>query len=529
MPDSFIYAGIPYAEPPIGNQRFRKPVAKQPFEEPYDATKLGNICYQIAIVPNGGATMSEDCLFLNIFAPVQRKAELPVLMFIHGGGFISGSSDPLIADTLAAHGGMIVVTINYRLSLWGFLSTEDEQAPGNYGLWDQSLAIKWLNNNIRAFGGDPGRVTIAGESAGSVSVVYQSLYEGNGGLFQRAIALSGSITAPLFVGADNKKDAQKLGKLVGCEDEKSATLIDCLRKVPGEKFSQLINDFSHGFMAFPMAFVPNIDGDFLKENPHDVLNGDSEKTSKGRDFFSTVDFLSGIDAEEGIQMLPVVLGGANPEKFKPSREVYEKELIPAAVSFALGNDAPDVIKDLLVHEYTDWSEPENDEKRRHKLVDIYSDLFFSVTLVDTIARHVALSRRKKGTYMFVLDVVPSVHLLPSPSWSVKATHGDELQYLFYGEDQEVWKFLGQDSYRPEPWETNFAKEMMNMWSNFVTTGYVALHYVVTIILISLFFCFFLCFFVLFFCCCFFFFFCFVFCRSLTEVWEFGLRSTEKKA
>ena len=415
--------------------------------------------------------MNEDCLFLNIFAPAQKKGEgLPVLMFMHGGGFITGSSDPLIADTLAAHGDIIVVTINYRLSLFGFLSTEDEHASGNYGFFDQSLAIKWINENIRAFGGDTSRVTVAGESAGSVSAVYQALYDGNAGLFQRVIALSGSITAPLFVAPEHKKDAIKLGKFVGCEQEKSETLIDCLRNVPGDQLNQLINDFSNGFMAHPYAFTPNIDGEFIKEDPHAVLNGHSVNTSKCREFFSTVDFLSGIDAEEGIQMLPMVLGGANPETFKPSREAFENELIPAVVSFALGSDAPEVIKDLLVHEYTDWRDPENDENRRHKFVDIYSDLFFTVTLVDTIARHESLARRKNGTYMFMLDVAPSVHLLSSTSWSVRANHADELQYLFFGEDQEVWKFTGRENYRPEPWEREFAKEFMNMLSNFVKTG-----------------------------------------------------------
>ena len=464
------YIGVPYAAPPTGVQRFRKPIAKQPFDVPHNATKLGDICYQVALVPTGGATMSEDCLFLNIFVPAERKAELAVLMFIHGGGFVAGSSDPFIADTLAVHGDIVVVTINYRLSLWGFLSTGDEYAPGNYGLWDQSLAIMWVNSNIRAFGGDPGRVTIAGESAGAVSVVYQALNEGNTGLFQRAIAQSGSITAPLFVHADSKKDAQKLGRLAGCAIEESEALINCLRKIPGDKFNQLINDLSNGFMAFPMAFVPNIDGDFIKENPNDILNGNSEITSKGRGFFSTVDFLSGIDAEEGIQMLAPFLGGTSPETFNPSREYYEQALIPAMVSFALGSDAPEVIKDLLVHEYTDWSDPENAEKRRHKFVAILSDLFFSVTLADTAARHEALTKGKKGTYVYMLDVVPSAHILPSPTWSVRATHGDELQYLFFGESQEMWKLTGRDDYRPEPWEREFAKEMMNMWSNFAKTG-----------------------------------------------------------
>ena len=247
------YHGIPYAEPPVGQLRFQKPVPKQPFTSPYEATKHGNLCYQLQMFPLEGAKYSEDCLFLNVYAPVGRPEQSPVMVWIHGGGFFAGSADFYISDTLSAYGQVIVVTINYRLSLFGFLSTSDENAPGNVGLLDQHVAIKWVHNNINAFGGDPNKVTIFGESAGGMSVTYQSLFAGNKGLFQRAIAQSGSLWwTPIN---DSKQDAMRLGKLVGCEHVESAPLIECLKAYLGTFWNRPLiisrtGYFHHQFLSF---------------------------------------------------------------------------------------------------------------------------------------------------------------------------------------------------------------------------------------------------------------------------------------
>ena len=164
-----------------------------------------------------GLPISEDCLFLNIYAPAVREQDVAVMIWIHGGGFIAGAADPYRSDALAAHGNVIVVTINHRVSLWGFLSTEDEHAPGNYGLFDQHLAIQWVHDNIKAFGGDPSRVTIFGQSAGGASVMYRSIFEGNEGLFQRGIAQSGSPTAYWASSSKARSNAEKLGKTRGLQ------------------------------------------------------------------------------------------------------------------------------------------------------------------------------------------------------------------------------------------------------------------------------------------------------------------------
>ena len=464
------YFGIPYAEPPVGDLRFRKSVPKRPFTEPYKADKHGDICFQIVSPYQFGPTTSEDCLHLNLYVPAKNGGNLAVLISIHGGGFMSGASNPFISDTLAAYGDVIVVTINYRVSLWGFLSTGDEHAPGNYGFWDKHLAIKWVHDNIDSFGGDPNRITIIGESAGAVSAVFQCLFEGNKGLFQGAISMSGSITSALFPLPQNpKQDAEKLGKLVGCENMDSAPLIQCLRSKPADVINATVNDFNNGFFSFPMPFIPGMDGEFIKDTFDDLLNSDSKKSKEGRSFFSSIDLLGGIDAEEGVIFLGLIKGVLDTENLEPNRTDYEEQLIPRALS-ALGTDVPEVIKDLVAHEYTDWSDPEDMKKRLHKLTAIVTDTFFSLSLLETIARHESLAKDNRGTYMFVFDVEPSRHLLQTPTWSKRATHGDELLYLFLGESNEIGKAMTGEDYKPENWEIEVARYIMDMWSNFAKTG-----------------------------------------------------------
>lgn len=464
------YQGIPYAEPPTGELRFSKPVEKKPFSAPFHATKPGNICFQLFMIPTGGSTVSEDCLVLNLFVPAERKESLPVIVHFHGGGFITGSSNYALADTLALHGEVIVVTVSYRLSLWGFLSTSDEQAPGNYGLWDQHLAIKWVHNNILAFGGDPSKVTIIGESAGAISVVVQSLYEGNKGLFQNAIAQSGSITIPTLALDDPKNAAEKLGKLVGCENAESGPLITCLRGVTAATLNETLNDFSNGLFTFPMPFVLSVDGEFVKEHPKAVLLSDTGTSSAGREFFSTVNFMSGIDAEEGIVMFGAMLGITDLENFKPNRTFYEENFIPMFLSLIFGPDPSDALKELFIQDYTDWTDPDDLEKRLHKLTAIISDFIFSVPLLETVSRHESLAEGRKGTYIYMFDIAPSSHALPTPSWVTRPTHCDELLYIFFDESGGILRYLGKEDFIPQPWEYDVAKYMINVWANFAKTG-----------------------------------------------------------
>ena len=476
------YFGIPYAESPVGDLRFRKPVPKATLGSTFDATKYGKVCLQMMLFPfpeDKNISVGEDCLTLNIYVPVveenieQNQGNLAVMVWLHGGGFVCGAAQPYISDTLSAHGNVIVVTVNYRLSIWGFLSTEDEHARGNYGLWDQHLAIKWVHDNIDSFGGDPHRVTIIGESAGAGSVIYQSLYEGNKGMIKRVIAQSGSIT-PMWATCKNaKEDAFTFGKLVGCETTDSEQLAECLRNKPPKIINDTLNDFSNDFVRLEMPFLPTIDGEFVKEHPEELLLSDSELSAKGRELFSSVDLLMGINADEGLIMLDPMAGVDDPENFEPNRTYFEEKLLPLILPYELG-EYPEIVNDIIVHEYTDWQDPENVAKRRNKLTALYSDIFFGVPLTETVDRHRSLvnrSSKSKNTYMYLFDILPSTRMLPAPSWATKTNHGDELAYVLFEESDGMTTYMPWiEEFKPTEWDRENSKYLMTMWSNFVKSG-----------------------------------------------------------
>ncbi|CAG2169356.1 unnamed protein product [Oppiella nova] len=229
----YQFLGIPYAEPPVGALRFAKP---QPIEKPLegiiDATKFGNGCMQKESGFTGMSSpsnLSEDCLVLNIWTPnVRNKDQLsetpalkPVMFWIHGGGLSWGSSDMYGGGPLATY-DVVFVSINYRLAHFGFLYGDREDAPGNQGFYDQLLALKWVRENIHAFGGDRDEITIFGESAGSWSVSAHILSPLSKGLFKRAIMQSGAQLfnkdRDMITKSEALKEGKELAKDLGCSD-----------------------------------------------------------------------------------------------------------------------------------------------------------------------------------------------------------------------------------------------------------------------------------------------------------------------
>jgi acetylcholinesterase len=213
---------IPYAEPPIGDLRFRAPKPPVAWEGILNGTQPGPICFQKH--PRDGS--SEDCLHLNVFTKKLQQKK-PVIVYIHGGGYEIGSGLDQGPHNLIDR-DVVIVTINYRLGSFGFLAMGAEEAPGNSGMKDQVLALKWVKKNIRHFGGDENKVTIAGYSAGGFSVTAHLASKMSEGLFHRAIAMSGAITTSMPLNSNNLELAEKIGKNLNCEAE---NLLECLKKV----------------------------------------------------------------------------------------------------------------------------------------------------------------------------------------------------------------------------------------------------------------------------------------------------------
>ena len=189
--------GIPYAAPPLGDLRLRAPVEHAPWTDVRDATRFASASLQ-AKTEYDGAQGSEDCLYLNVYKPgaAADGSPLPVMMWLHGGGFVNGSGNAFNGAFLAQTANVIVVTVNYRLGPLGWLALPslaaeaDDHSTGNYGLLDSIAALKWIKRNISSFGGDAGRVTIFGQSAGGEQVLALIASPLATGLFHRAISMS---------------------------------------------------------------------------------------------------------------------------------------------------------------------------------------------------------------------------------------------------------------------------------------------------------------------------------------------------
>src|SRR5579863_4878605 len=267
------FLGIPYATPPVGELRWKPPVAAAKWTGVRKATEFGAHCMQGKVFGDMNfrdAGGNEDCLTLNVWVPAKpSKEKLPVMVWIYGGGFVAGTTSEQRQDgTHLAQQGVIVVSMNYRLGVFGFMvhpelaKESGKNAAGNYGLMDQLAALKWVHENIAAFGGDPGNVTIFGESAGSFSVSAQMASPLAKGLFQKAIGESGGAFgrsglrfAPLA--EREEKDARLASSALGV-----STLAE-LRAVPAQK---LLDAFMKPGGPGAFAFGPDVDGYFLPES-----------------------------------------------------------------------------------------------------------------------------------------------------------------------------------------------------------------------------------------------------------------------
>jgi para-nitrobenzyl esterase len=261
------FLGLPYAAPPVGNLRWKPPQPPMAWKGIRDATQFGGRCEQWHVwndyfFLDSGPT--EDCLYLNVYTPRSAKSssQLPVMVWIHGGGFFAGAgSEPRYTNSALVSRSVILVTINYRLGVFGFLATKDlaDEAgghAGDYGLMDMVAALRWVHANIHAFGGDPGNVTIFGESAGSFAVNALMAAPDARGLFQKAIGESGAFfdsIIPIPSLAEREPRDQAWVDSLGVKS------LDGLRRLPADKILEAARN-SKG-----MYFSPVVDGAFLKE------------------------------------------------------------------------------------------------------------------------------------------------------------------------------------------------------------------------------------------------------------------------
>ncbi len=274
------YKGIPYAAPPVGDLRWRAPQPAAPWTGVRVADAYGHDCMQEPFPSDAaplGTPPAEDCLYVNVWAPEKPASpKLPVMVWIHGGGFVNGGASPAVYDGRHfAKRGVVFVSLNHRLGRFGFfahpaLSSENPKGPlGNYGYLDQIAALKWVQKNVAAFGGDPGNVTVFGESAGGGSVHTLMVSPLARGLFHKAIVESGGGRAGGIMTPRNLKEAEAVGvafaKLAGVTGEDAAALA-ALRKLPAPDLVRGLNLMTMGQQRDTYA-GPMIDGQIVAEEP----------------------------------------------------------------------------------------------------------------------------------------------------------------------------------------------------------------------------------------------------------------------
>jgi len=308
--DVRTFLGMPLAAPPVGDLRWRPPVKPAKWRGVRDAVEYGSMCAQNKrLLDFGAPSTSEDCLYINVFAPAKSPRKRPVMVWIHGGGHTVGAGDGHDGSALVQGNDVLVVTFNYRLNAFGFLVHPALDGSGkttNYGFLDQTFALKWVQRNIAAFGGDPDNVTIFGESAGGIAVLYQLISPKSKGLFHRAIIESGSVfwrKLPTLATAETA--GMNFAASLGCTDQSAA----CLRNLSvqqilsiGDQFNTAVNDGYTLNMNYREAFETG------RFNRVPILNGVNRDEYRWFTALSEVNSGHVVTADEYSERLEAVFG-----------------------------------------------------------------------------------------------------------------------------------------------------------------------------------------------------------------------------
>ncbi|CAG9764858.1 unnamed protein product [Ceutorhynchus assimilis] len=442
----FQFFGIPYAKPPINELRFMPPQPVDPWKGVKDATIVGS-----ASISRDELTSqivgSEDCLNLNVYTKELPNSETelkPVMIYIHGGAFNTGSNRPgLYGPEFLLTKNIVLVTINYRLGVLGFLSIDGTPVTGNMGLKDQNLALKWVRRNIKHFNGDPNNVTIFGHSAGSASVHAHILSPASKGLFQKAILQSGNVLNSWCWGSKN--NATKLVELLGKSADTEKQALEILKQVPAMDIHDaqlLLGDAIYASEKRPFSVVI--------ESPNETA-------------FITKD-LRELIKEGNYNDLPIMIGYTDKEGMVlETAKTYNVELppfkmeniIPAELNLLEGSaDSQKVVK-ILEGIY---SKQPNDEH-----YDELTDTSFLVGICEFLLNH--LKNKKLPTFLYRMTISSNVNYLKNMLHKTHlpgACHADDLGYLFKSDiTPEI---------TPGSLEDKFIRIFVELWTNFATFG-----------------------------------------------------------
>ncbi|XP_014798062.1 PREDICTED: fatty acyl-CoA hydrolase precursor, medium chain-like isoform X2 [Calidris pugnax] len=445
-----VFLGVPFAKPPVGPLRFAEPEPPEPWKGVRDATSYPPMCLQDKVqgqvfsdlITNRKEKVlldvSEDCLYLNVYTPVstEKQEKQPVFVWIHGGGLVFGAASSYDGSALAAFDNVVVVTIQYRLGIAGYFSTGDKHARGNWGYLDQVAALQWIQENIIHFGGDPGSVTIAGESAGGISVSALVLSPLAKGLFHKAISESGTAIRVLFTDQP-EEDAQRIATAFGCEKHSSAAMVECLRGKTEEEIIQTT-------LKMPSLFISaSADGKFFPKSPRQLL---SEKE------INAVPYIIGVNNCEFGWVLPMTM------KFPAYADGLDKDVARQILQSSLPLSLKGITSEVVDRIYNEYiGNAESRAQVRDGLLDAIGDPLFVLSAIEVARYH-----RDAGNpvYLYEFQHRPSSAAGVVPEF-VKADHGDEIAFVF-GKP-----FLAGHATEEE---NKLSRTVMRYWTNFARNG-----------------------------------------------------------
>ncbi|CAH4028842.1 unnamed protein product [Pieris brassicae] len=448
----YSFEGIPYAQPPVGDLRFKPPQPAKPWYGIRQAKAPGNVCFYYDTSPIG----YEDCLYLNVFTPnITTKRPYAVMVWIHGGGFTRGSGNEYQPDFLIRK-DVILVTLNYRLQILGFLSLQTKDISGNMGLKDQVSAIKWIKNNIQHFGGDPENVTIFGQSAGAVSVSYHLISPMTKGLFKRAITQSGTAHGWWPRSFRPRDTAVEMARRMGCNSTDVEEIYAFLKTQPLKAFNKC--DI---YMSFAQ---------YAKESPKLVFGIVSEESFGDEVYFQGdvydalkegihvgVDILNGYTADEGVLYF---MADTNSSKVFQQANQFLEFFVPEPLAINVPLLEQMVIGNTMKHYYIKDAivSKENIDK-------MLMYMNFDMTIYSTILWQKFMAKRNMNRnylYKFICEsernVFGNINNAKSLFQRQIVSHSDDLMYLFpmnleCDRNSETFKIID----RVTTLWTNFAK------------------------------------------------------------------------
>lgn len=441
----YTWKGIPYAKAPVGDLRWKAPEAVDASDECFEAYDFGYTCpqYEWPSEPASYNEISEDCLTLNVWASDIETSDKPVMIYFHGGGYAwGGTSDPLYngKNFVKEYPDIIMVSANYRVGMYGFIDFSDVPGGENFpdssrlGILDQLQSIRWVKDNIEAFGGDPNNITIFGESAGAgtISAILTMDFEDD--LFQRVIIESGSLAI-----TNDKEGYETVGLTEALLERSGAENMDELMDIPEKELIDIyFTPDEEETTLNDMVVMPLRDGNVIPLDGYSVIKEGKNKN---------IDVMVGSNANEFNYWIEEVAMGFETESIEDAIPLYQEYCLDPKVDATISFFNDEEKNDLEKY----WNSLPEDMDHVEKYTEFINDIVFRVPSVKLAECH-ADAGGNSYVYYFAKE---------STNPGMGACHASELAYVFNSPDETI--FSGEV-------DTELAKKMSNMWANFARTG-----------------------------------------------------------